>query len=282
MDFMSNDDFCAQRSEILKEILALKHSRRVALGPDMTVVFEHPRLIWWHIQEMLRLENGGAEQLQEEWAVFAPLLPSPDYITLTMMIEIHDPVLRKKELRKRAGIEHALFLEGAGFRIRSEPVDMGAEQTGAEQTGAEQTGAGQKSVNASLQHKEKDSFGPDQAVQTQGDIIGPESGVQDQVQLKGGAEQSADPSAYPKVEQSVGSSVEQEVVQAAGHGSCVREKTSAVHFLRFPLTQWERQIFAMGEPILSCGHPHALYRTPIAMGLWNALCHEIGVTPLKY
>jgi hypothetical protein len=169
-----------------------------------------------------------------------------------MMIEIHDPVVRKKELRKRVGIEDALFLEGAGFRIRSQSIDMGAG-----------LGAGQENSQKSQEAQEK---------QGENFCFGQEG--------SGGSEQ------IKEAVQEDGTMVAREE-DGAGADRLPSEdgaskKTSSVHFLRFPLSQWERKIFAMGEPVLSCQHPHALYRTPLATGLWNALCHEIGVVPLKY
>jgi len=121
--FMDCAEFCAQRATILPEIIALKKQRSVALGPDMTLLFEHPTLVWWQIQEMVRIETQTPEQWMEEWEVYRHLLPSADRLTATLTIEIADPVKRKRALHQRVGIENMICLEGAGYRLVSTPVD---------------------------------------------------------------------------------------------------------------------------------------------------------------
>lgn len=235
MNFINNSDFCLQRPDLLQEIMALKSLRRVALGPDMTVLFEHPRLVWWHIQEMLRIEQGGEKQLQEEWSVYSPMLPSAEFLTVTLMIEINDPVLRKKALSACIGIENNLFLEGAGFRSVSEPVPIGEE--------IHQGGEG------GINHT------PREHLENNGQKNNVQSDSDDREDLEAGA---GNVLASPL------------------------NKTSSVHFLRFPMDQGARSAFAMGEPVLSCKHPAALYRSPMATPLWRALCHDMGIVPLKY
>jgi hypothetical protein len=225
MSFLSNAEFSAQRPQILKEMIALKTLRRVVLGPDISVVFEHPRLIWWHIQEMLRVENGGTQQLQEEWDVYSALLPNPHSITFTMMIEIDDPVARKKALEKRRGIEYQVFLEGAGFCLSSRPVDMDS------------------------------STEPDKKFEA--------SDCES-------AEMAPDLQAY---------TVDTSAVDLGLLDKDQTPPTSSVHFLRFSLNEGARQAFSLGEPVLSCQHPHALYRAPIPRALWLDLCQDLGIQP---
>jgi hypothetical protein len=243
MNFISDSEFCQQRPQLLQEIMALKSIRRVALGPDMTVLFEHPMLIWWHIQEMLRIEKGGEKQLQEEWSVYSPMLPSAQFLTMTLMIEIADPVLRKKVLGARTGIENTLFLEGAGFRVHSEAIPIGAEVDLVQKPGND------SSQGLGNEHR------PEQAQDLDGHS-GAEQGDSGVISEEDPNDSSA-------------------LLSAPG-------KTSSVHFLRFPIDQGVRNAFAMGEPVLSCQHPSALYRSPISTPLWNLLCQDLGIVPLKY
>jgi hypothetical protein len=242
MNFISDSEFCLQRPQLLQDIMALKSMRRVSLGPDMTVLFESSRLVWWHIQEMLRIEKGGEKQLQEEWSVYSPMLPSAQFLTLTLMIEIFDPVLRKKVLGARTGIENTLFLEGAGFRVRSEAIPIGAE------VGFVQDG--QRDFRQS----------------TEGKNVG---------------EQVQDHSVHSGEDQGDSGVVSEEELDHSSTPLRTLDKTSSVHFLRFPMDQGVRHAFAMGEPVLSCQHPSALYRSPISTPLWSALCQDLGVVPLK-
>jgi hypothetical protein len=245
MDFMSNEEFCAERPRILQEIIALKNSRRVFLGHDMSLIFESPRLIWWQIQEILRVEQGDQEQLHEEWAVYRSLMPSAHFLTATMMIEINDPVIRKKTLRKRIGIERQLFLEGAGFSTRSEPVDTNSP---------DENGLG----NAVIAHNTNRGTGDDSS-KVANDL------VHDWV-----------PAMPAKTR----------IMEMSGSGKIrakpEEEKTSSVHFLRFPLNHTVRKALALGEPVLSCHNRDALYRAPISRDLWTSLCNDVGIIPVQY
>jgi hypothetical protein len=121
-DLWDNATFCQKRANILPEILALKKERRLFLAPHMTCVFESKRLIWWQIQEMLRIEKGGEEQAKEELEAYLPLIPSPQLITFTLMLEYADPIERKKALALLVGIEKTFFLCFDSFRINAEPL----------------------------------------------------------------------------------------------------------------------------------------------------------------
>lgn len=121
-DLWDNATFCQKRAEILPEILALTHERRMFLSPHITCVFENKRLVWWQIQEMLRIEKGGTEQAKEELEAYLPLVPTPHCLTLTLMLEYPDPVERKVALARLVGIEKTFFLCFDTFRINAKPL----------------------------------------------------------------------------------------------------------------------------------------------------------------
>lgn len=103
------------RSSKKQEILQLKQARRVAVGHDITFYFENTQTIWWQIQEMLRIEKGGDEQITDELSAYNPLIPvkrEKGYeISATMMIEIDDAVRRKVVLTQLFGIDqHIMFI----------------------------------------------------------------------------------------------------------------------------------------------------------------------------
>jgi len=297
MNFLSNGDFSAQRPELLQEVIALKHLRRVSLGPDMTVVFESPRLIWWHIQEMLRIEQGGDAQLQEEWEVYSALIPSANSITLTLMIEIMDPIERKKALVQRRDIERNLFLEGAGFRIQCQPIEPSCHGEKGAKSQDSVRGDVNPTMNASVSldkghvfanNEVRDRVDPshaDRAVDAVSDTTSdttshtlsePITGM-----VSGSAFNSGAAGSPPDTLSHLTSS-EQDMGRPLSPEHGETHPTSSVHFLRFILNQGARHAFALGEPVLSCHHPHALYRAPISTPLWNALCQDMGITPLKY
>lgn len=112
--------FYQKRPELLLEILELKKRRRVALGPFMTILFESRSLVWWQVQEMLRVEKGGREQIAEELDTYNPLIPNPNRLTFTLMIELVDH--RKETLAKLVDIEKFLTLTFGIYTVRAVPI----------------------------------------------------------------------------------------------------------------------------------------------------------------
>ena len=68
----------------------MKKLRRVEVGPFATFYFENYATMWLQVQEMLRIEKGGAEQLAGELEAYNPLIPQGDELIATMMLEIED------------------------------------------------------------------------------------------------------------------------------------------------------------------------------------------------
>ncbi len=103
--------------------IARKKNRRVEVGPYATFYFESYESMWLQVQEMLRIEKGGAEQIPGELEAYNPLIPQGSELIATLMLEIDDPNRRERLLRILAGIEEKVFLEFAGARIRATPTD---------------------------------------------------------------------------------------------------------------------------------------------------------------
>lgn len=115
--------FDAERTALQAELRAHKQHRRVDVGPFASVFFESYFTMWWQVQEMLRVEGGGAEQLVDELEAYAPLVPSGRTLTATMMLQIEDPVRRHRELSRLGGIEHEVALVINGEAVKGEADD---------------------------------------------------------------------------------------------------------------------------------------------------------------
>lgn len=109
-DILSAQDFAQNRSEHRQKIIQIKKNRRVALGPDVTIYFENFDTLLWQIQEMLHIEKGGEEQLQDELQAYNPLVPQSNELVATVMIEIEDPLRRKTTLQQLGNFEDHLLL----------------------------------------------------------------------------------------------------------------------------------------------------------------------------
>lgn len=121
-DILDNDAFCRQRPQLLPKILALKKLRRLHIGDHATLTFETKQLVWWQIQEMLRVEKGGQDQARDELEAYTPLIPSPHHLTATLMLEFPDPIERKKCLSQLIGIEKCIFLCFGSHQIEATPL----------------------------------------------------------------------------------------------------------------------------------------------------------------
>ena len=79
--------------------------------------------MWLQVQEMLRIEKGGAEQLAGELEAYNPLIPQGDELIATLMLEIEDANRRNAALLTLGGIEEAIFMEIGGTRIAATPTE---------------------------------------------------------------------------------------------------------------------------------------------------------------
>ena len=63
------------------------------------------------VQEMLHIEKGGEEQLEDELTAYNPLVPKGKELTATLMFEIDNPVSRATFLEKIGRIEEKVFIK---------------------------------------------------------------------------------------------------------------------------------------------------------------------------
>jgi len=103
--------FAAQRKERRAALLPTKRLRRVALGPYCTFYFECFDTLLFQIEEMLLVEQGGAEQLADELAAYNPLIPQGSELVATVMFEIDDEVRRTAVLNQLGGVEDHFFIQ---------------------------------------------------------------------------------------------------------------------------------------------------------------------------
>jgi hypothetical protein len=100
---------------------ALKRNRRVEVGPFVTFYFESFETMRHQVQEMCWIEQGGPEQIPDELAAYNPLIPQGTELVATFMIEIDDPIRRKRVLGQLGGIEESAFLRVFGETIAAAP-----------------------------------------------------------------------------------------------------------------------------------------------------------------
>ena len=122
-DILSDSEYAAQRKALRGEAIALKKQRRVEVGPFATFYFENYLTMWLQVQEMLRIEKGGAEQIAGELEAYNPLIPQGDELIATLMLEIEDADRRNTTLLTLGGIEETIFMEIGANRIAATPTE---------------------------------------------------------------------------------------------------------------------------------------------------------------
>ncbi len=122
-DIMPLNVYIEKRRELRKSIVDYKKNRRVALGPYATFYFESYETMLAQVQEMLYIEKGGDEQLQDELSAYNPLIPNGKELTATLMFEIDNPISRAAFLGKVGGIEETVFMKINGEKIKAIPEE---------------------------------------------------------------------------------------------------------------------------------------------------------------
>jgi hypothetical protein len=122
-DLMPVKAYAESRKQIRKDLVEFKKDRRIALGPYATFYFESFETMVAQIQEMLHIEKGGDEQLNDELNAYNPLVPNGKELTATLMFEIDNPISRSAFLGKVGGIEKKVFIKIGNEKINAVPED---------------------------------------------------------------------------------------------------------------------------------------------------------------
>jgi hypothetical protein len=122
-DLLPVAEYDQQRKALKANLIPMKKLRRIEVGPFATFYFENYATMWLQVQEMLRIEKGGEEQVPGELAAYNPLIPQGDELIATLMLEIEDEKRRNAVLLTLGGIEETVFLEIGGDVIRATPTE---------------------------------------------------------------------------------------------------------------------------------------------------------------
>lgn len=120
-DIISLSDYELIRKEKRQESILRKKFRRLAIGPHATIQFESWDSMWLQIQEMLRIEKGGEEQLVDELAAYNPMIPNGSEFTATLMFEIDEEERRTAFLKTLGGVDKHIHLIIGDHKVTAEP-----------------------------------------------------------------------------------------------------------------------------------------------------------------
>ena len=114
---LSLEAYARARPQFRADVLAHKKPRTVALGPNVTLVFEDELTIRYQIQEMLRVEKTFEEAgIQDELDAYNPLVPDGRNFKATMLIEYAEESERRVALTKLIGIEDRTWVQVEGCK----------------------------------------------------------------------------------------------------------------------------------------------------------------------
>ena len=122
-DIMPLDIYVKQRKELRKNIVEFKKDRRISVGPYATFYFESYETMLAQVQEMLYIEKGGDEQLNDELTAYNPLIPNGKELIATLMFEIDNPISRAAFLGKVGGIEDNVIMKIDGKVVKALPEE---------------------------------------------------------------------------------------------------------------------------------------------------------------
>lgn len=97
------------RDEFRRYIIDLKRSRRVALGPMMSIVFENTDTMRWQVQEMARAERMlRDEQIAHEVETYNDLIPDAGELSGTLLLELTSELALRDWLPRLVGVERSI------------------------------------------------------------------------------------------------------------------------------------------------------------------------------
>lgn len=122
-DLLPLTEYERRRTALRADLLPMKKRRRIDVGPFATFYFESYATMWLQVQEMLRIEKGGDEQVPGELEAYNPLIPQGSELIATLMLGIEDAGRRNTILRGLGGIEESVFMEVDGQTIAATPTE---------------------------------------------------------------------------------------------------------------------------------------------------------------
>ena len=114
------------RDDYRKDVILYKKNRRIALGPNVTMVFENEKTLGFQIQEIMRAERlVHDEQILEEIEVYNSIMPPKNGLSATLFIEITDEKRIKSILNDFIGLTDG---ENLYFEIGDDKIFATFEQ----------------------------------------------------------------------------------------------------------------------------------------------------------
>src|ERR1700761_5550688 len=127
-ELFSLERYARERPAFRTQVLEHKRDRQLAVGPNVTWLFEDRQTIQYQVQEMLRAERiFEHEGIEEELESYNPLIPDGSNWKVTLLIEYPDEAERRRKLTQLKGIEDRCWVQVSGqervFAIADEDLE---------------------------------------------------------------------------------------------------------------------------------------------------------------
>jgi hypothetical protein len=110
-DLMGLSAYEKARPQFRQEIIDYKKNRRLPVGDRVSLLFENRKTVLFQIQEMLRAEKiTDLKKIKDEIEVYNTLIPNPNELSATLLLEIEDQAKIREELLKFLGIDERVYL----------------------------------------------------------------------------------------------------------------------------------------------------------------------------
>jgi Protein of unknown function (DUF3501) len=136
-DLLPLERYARERPAFRARVLTHKRDRQVAVGPNVTWLFEDRLTIQYQVQEMLRAERiFEPEGIAAELESYNPLIPDGRNWKVTLLIEFPEEQQRRRELSKLRGIEDRCWIQVSGHERIFAIADEDLERENEEKTSA--------------------------------------------------------------------------------------------------------------------------------------------------
>ena len=113
-------DYEVERETWRPAVMALKDRRRIRVGENLTFLFENRETVRYQIQEMMRIERiVKTADIRHELATYNELIPGPNELSASLLIEFETPEERQVRLAELLGLEDHIWLEVGGQRSKA-------------------------------------------------------------------------------------------------------------------------------------------------------------------
>jgi hypothetical protein len=119
-DILGPKKWAEVRDERRRAVIHLKKRRRVAIGPQVSLVFENRETMRVQIEEMCRAEQlTSDDKIQEELEVYNAVLPDDGQLAATLFVEMQSEAAMTRTLEKLVGLQEHVWLVVGGNRIKA-------------------------------------------------------------------------------------------------------------------------------------------------------------------